>query len=120
MNFCQIYTIISGVRIKVVFMAVKMDKFLLQYFMQLHFNEMPPEKRETFIKYIEGGDDFTKDSDMKIWKRDLVHQDANGKWVDNEIPDGNAPTPPAAPAPTPARWSKTRSCRPFSSAPTGR
>lgn len=78
-------------------MAVKMDKFLLQYFMQLHFNEMPPEKRETFIKYIEGGDDFTKDSDMKIWKRDLVHQDADGKWVDNEIPDGNAPTPPAAP-----------------------
>ena len=82
-------------------MSVKMDKFLLQYFMQLHFNEMPPEKRETFIKYIEGGDDFTKDSDMKIWKRDLVHQDANGKWVDNEIPDGRAPTPPAAPGSNP-------------------
>ena len=78
-------------------MTVKMDKFLLQYFMQLHFNEMPPEKRKTFIKYIEGGDDFTKDSDMKIWKRDLVHQDTDGKWVNNEIPDGNVPTPPAAP-----------------------
>ena len=83
-------------------MAVKMDKFLLQYFMQLHFNEMPPEKRKTFIKYIEAGDDFTKDSDMKIWKRDLVHKDSvSRKWIDNEIPDGRAPTPPAAPGSNP-------------------
>ena len=82
-------------------MAVKMDKFLLQYFMQLHFNEMPLKKRETFINYIKGGDDFAKDSDMKIWKRDLVHQDADGKWVDNEIPDGRAPTPPATPGSNP-------------------
>ena len=83
-------------------MAVKMDKFLLQYFMQLHFNEMPPEKRKTFIKYIEAGDDFTADSDMKMWKRDLVHYDnASRKWINNEMPDGNAPVPPAAPGSNP-------------------
>lgn len=92
-------------------MAVKMDKFLLQYFMQLHFNEMPPEKRATFIKYIKAGDDFTANSDMAIWKRDLVHQDADGKWVNNDYPDGNAPVPPATPGSNPwemedAEWEK--------------
>lgn len=82
-------------------MAVKMDKFLLQYFMQLHFNEIPPEKRQTFIKYINNGDDFAADSDMKMWKRDLVHQDADGNWINNDYPNGNAPTPPAAPGSNP-------------------
>ncbi len=75
-------------------MAVTMDKFLLQYFMQLHFNEMPPEKRETFIKYIKAGDDFPDGSDMKIWKRNLVHQ-VGDKWEPNDLPDGIAATPPA-------------------------
>jgi hypothetical protein len=82
-------------------MAVKMDKFLLQYFMQLHFNEMPPEKFATFVKYIKNGDDFPDGSNMKIWKRDLVHQDASGKWVNNDYPDGRAPTPPATPGSNP-------------------
>ena len=75
-------------------MAVKMDKFLLQYFMQLHFNEMPSEKFSTFVKYIENGDDFTAKSDMKEWKKNLVHQ-VGGKWEKNELPNGIAATPPA-------------------------
>ena len=76
-------------------MAVSMDKFLLQYFMQLHFNEMPPEKFQTFVKYIKNGDDFTDGSNMKDWKKNLVHQDANGEWVPNDYPDGRQATPPA-------------------------
>lgn len=75
-------------------MAVKMDKFLLQYFMQLHFNEMPSEKFSTFVKYIENGDDFTAKSDMKEWKKNLVHQ-VGDKWEKNELPNGIAATPPA-------------------------
>lgn len=73
-------------------MAVKMDKFLSQFYMQLLFNEMPPEKFKTFTTYIANGDDFR--GDMKIWKERLVHQDTNGKWQKNDLPDGNTPPPP--------------------------
>ncbi len=85
-------------------MAVKMDKFLLQYFMQLHFNEMPPEKFDTFVKYIKNGDDFPDGSNMKIWKRDLVHQDANGEWATNAIPDAQSPAPTRPHIPNPNPW----------------
>lgn len=84
-------------------MAVKVDRFLLQWFMQLHFNEMPPEKRKTFIKYINGGDDFPDNSDMKIWKRDLIHQ-VGDKWVNNDLPDGRAPSTALPHIPTPNPW----------------
>lgn len=72
-------------------MSVKMDKFLNQFFMQVYFNRMPSEQFATFTNYIKSGDDFT--GDMKIWKERLVHQDANGKWVENDLPSGlPAPT----------------------------
>ena len=85
-------------------MAVKMDKFLLQYFMQMHFNEMPPEKFDTFVKYIKNGDDFPDGSDMKLWKRELVHQDASGKWIVNAIPDAQSPAPARPHIPNPNPW----------------
>lgn len=79
-------------------MSVKMEKFLNQFFMQVYFNRMPSEQYATFVKYIKSGDDFT--GDMKIWKERLVHQDADGKWVENDLPSG-------LPAPTgaePNQW----------------
>ena len=69
-------------------MAVKLDKFLLQFYMQMLFNEMPPEKFKTFTTYIANGDDFR--GDMKLWKERLVHQE-DGKWKMNELPDGRTP-----------------------------
>lgn len=68
-------------------MAVKMEKFLTQFYMQLLFNEMPAEKFKTFTTYIANGDDFR--GDMKIWKERLVHQE-DGVWKKNEIPDGRS------------------------------
>lgn len=87
-------------------MSVKADKFLLQYFMQVYFNEMPPEKLDTLRKYIKNGDDFPKDSHMKLWKRDLMHQDTSGKWVPNDYPDAQTPGAVGAPTtlPNPNPW----------------
>lgn len=65
-------------------MAVKMDEFLLQYYMQYRFNHMPPEVRAQFDAYVKS-DDFR--GNMKTWKTKLMHQDANGKWVENAMPD---------------------------------
>lgn len=67
-------------------MAVKMDEFLLQYYMQYRFNHMPPGVRAQFDVYVKS-DDFR--GNMKMWKNKLMHQNANGKWVENDMPDPN-------------------------------
>ena len=74
----------NGVR----FMA-NMNEFLLQYYMQRRFNTMPPEVRAQFDVYL-ASDDFR--GNMKDWKSKLMHQDANGKWVENALPDPNDAT----------------------------
>lgn len=74
----------NGVR----FMA-NMNEFLLQYYMQRRFNTMPPEVRAQFDVYL-ASDDFR--GNMKDWKSKLMHQDANGKWVENDLPDPNDAT----------------------------
>ena len=66
-----------------------MNEFLLQYYMQRRFNTMPPEVRAQFDVYL-SSDDFR--GNMKDWKTKLMHQDANGKWVENDLPDPNDAT----------------------------
>lgn len=66
-----------------------MNEFLLQYYMQRRFNTMPPEVRAQFDVYL-ASDDFR--GNMKDWKSKLMHQDANGKWVENDLPDPNDAT----------------------------
>ena len=61
-----------------------MNEFLLQYYMQRRFNNMPAEVRAQFDVYL-ASDDFR--GNMKNWKSKLMHQDANGKWVNNDMPD---------------------------------
>lgn len=58
---------------------IKMGEFLLQYFMQLRFNEMPPEVRAKFDDYAKA-DDFR--GHMKEWKSRLMG---------NGLPDPNGP-----------------------------
>ena len=58
---------------------------------------MPAEIRAQFNAYL-GADDFR--GNMKSWKSDLMHQDANGKWANNDLPD------PAANRMTDAEWDK--------------
>lgn len=65
-------------------MAVKMDEFVLQYYMQYRFNHMPPEVRAQFDAYVKTND-FR--GNMKTWKNKLMHQDANGRWVENAMPN---------------------------------
>ncbi len=65
-------------------MAMSVKDFLLLYFRQRHFNEMPPEIRARFDDYAKK-DDFR--GDMKSWKKDLMHTNANGKLVQNDLPD---------------------------------
>ena len=67
---------------------VKMEEFLLQYFMQLRFNSMPAEVRAQFDSYAKA-DDFR--GNMKHWKSHLMEQDASGKWVQKSLPDPNGP-----------------------------
>ena len=57
--------------------------------MQRRFNTMPPEVRAQFDVYL-SSDDFR--GNMKDWKSKLMHQDANGKWVENDLPDPNDAT----------------------------
>ena len=69
---------------------VKMGDFLLQYYMQRRFNTMPATVRAQFDAYAKS-DDFR--GNMKDWKKKLMHTDANGKLVENTMPD-SAPPPP--------------------------
>lgn len=50
-------------------MAIKMEDFLLQYFMQLRFNNMPAEVMAKFKDYAKN-DDFS--GNMKHWKTHLM------------------------------------------------
>lgn len=65
---------------------VKMEDFLLQYFMQLRFNNMPAEVRAQFDAYAKN-DDFR--GNMKHWKSHLMHEDADGKLVQNDVPNAH-------------------------------
>ncbi len=49
---------------------VTMKDFLLQYFMQLRFDEMPTEVRAQYDEYS-ATDNFHSDSNMKMWKDKL-------------------------------------------------
>lgn len=60
-------------------MSVKMNEFLLQYYKQLRFNNMPPAVRAQFDVYLKA-DDFR--GHMKDWKKELT---TNG--VNNPMPD---------------------------------
>ncbi|MBQ8255605.1 MAG: hypothetical protein IJY99_01415 [Alphaproteobacteria bacterium] len=64
---------------------LNMNDFLLQYFMQMHFNNMPPAQRAQFDAYAKN-DDFR--GHMKDWKKQLMH-DNNGQLVQNDIPDAS-------------------------------
>lgn len=61
-----------------------MDVFLLQYYMQLHFNKMPAEIRAQYDAYVKAND-FR--GHMKDWRDKLMHLDAGGKYVQNTLPD---------------------------------
>lgn len=62
-------------------MSVKVNDFLLQYYMQLRFNHMPAEIRAKFNEYAKN-DDFR--GHMKDWKKNLMTNGAN-----NPMPDPN-------------------------------
>lgn len=71
---------------------VSMKDFLLQYYMQRRFNNMPPEvfaKYEDFLKGNEGKGDFR--GNMKEWRDKLMHEQpaGSGKYVQNDLPDPN-------------------------------
>ena len=57
-------------------MAMSVKEFLLLYFRQRHFNEMPDAVRARFDDYAKN-DDFV--GDMKSWKRDLMESDGSNK-----------------------------------------
>lgn len=65
---------------------VNMNDFLLQYYMQLHFNAMPAEAFAKYQDYLKA-DDFR--GNMKDWKSKLMHQNQNGRWEKNALPDPN-------------------------------
>lgn len=63
-------------------MAMSLNDFLVLYFRQKHFNDMPEAIRAQFDAYAKK-DDFR--GDMKSWKQDLTHT-VNGKIVNNDLP----------------------------------
>ncbi len=71
---------------------VSMKDFLLQYYMQRRFNNMPPEvfaKYEDYLKGNDGKGDFR--GNMKEWRDKLMHEQpaGSGKYVQNDLPDPN-------------------------------
>ncbi len=64
-------------------MAVRLSEFLQQFFMQLRFNNMPPEVRAKFDAWAKT-DDFR--GNMKNWTKYLMHTE-DGKRVQNDLPD---------------------------------
>ncbi len=68
---------------------VSMNKFLLQFYMQRHFNKMPIEQFASFQDACKK-DDLTKE--QKNWKKNLVYQTTNGIWDMNLLPDPNDAT----------------------------
>lgn len=74
---------------------VSMKDFLLQYYMQRRFNNMPPEvfaKYEDYLKGNDGKGDFR--GNMKEWRDKLMHEQpaGSGKYVQNDLPDPNGAT----------------------------
>ncbi len=65
----------------------KLNDFLLQYYMQLHFNKMPAEVRAQFDKYAKAGD-FR--GNMKMWNEKLVSPSYFDTTIDH-LPDPNDP-----------------------------
>ncbi len=65
---------------------ISMKDFLLQYYMQLRFNQIPPEIRAQYDTYVKS-DDFR--GNMKEWKKKLMHDNGHGKFVQNDLPDPN-------------------------------
>lgn len=63
---------------------VNINDFLLQYYMQLRFNAMPPEVRAQYNNYVKAND-FR--GNMKEWKTKLMHDDGDGNYVQNDLPN---------------------------------
>ena len=63
---------------------VSMKDFLLQYYMQLRFNLMPPEIRAQYDVYAKSND-FR--GNMKLWKNKLMHDNGAGRFVQNDLPN---------------------------------
>lgn len=85
MKFYPKKTIIIGINKGCITMAdIKSDDFLLQYFMQMRFNAMPPEIRARYDAYSKN-DDFR--GHMKEWKKYLMMPDGSKK----PLPDPNGP-----------------------------
>ncbi len=57
-------------------MASTMEKFLANYYKQLHFNAMPPEVRARFDEWVKKG---TLTDEMKLWVRDYMTPDHKNK-----------------------------------------
>ncbi len=67
---------------------VSMKDFLLQYYMQHRFNNMPPEVFAKYQDYLNGNDgngDFA--GNMKSWRDKLMYINADGKYDRNELPN---------------------------------
>ena len=65
---------------------VSMKDFLLQYYMQLRFNQMPAEVRAQYDVYV-NSNDFR--GNMRDWRSKLMHDNGNGRFVQNDLPDPN-------------------------------
>ncbi len=63
---------------------IEMNDFLLRYYMQLHFNSIPPENFATFSKYLKNND-FS--GNMKEWATNLMTPNENGQLEQRELPD---------------------------------
>jgi len=66
--------------------TMSLDKFLLRYFRQLHFNSMPAPKRKRFESYVDKNDFI---GDMKSWADDLLKHNDNGEFIKEEDKDEN-------------------------------
>lgn len=74
-------------------LMASMNDFLLQYYMQRRFNNMPPEVRAKFDDYLKAEDgkgghgDFS--GNMKDWRKKLMHEQpaGSGKYENNTLPD---------------------------------
>lgn len=75
--------------------GTNMERFLREYYRQLHFNSMPAEVRARFFDWVRND---TLTDDMRNWVRDRLqhnpntHQlvtDANGNYIPNALPNPN-------------------------------
>ncbi|MBR1380172.1 MAG: hypothetical protein IJ560_01100 [Alphaproteobacteria bacterium] len=72
---------------------MNMKEFLELYFKQLRFNDVPAEVRAQYDAYVKAnGNKGDFRGNMKSWRDELMHQDANGKYVQNDLPDASDET----------------------------